>query len=204
MVLRKLITKISTLLCFVLIISGCAGMADSMDQSVGLGVITEDISTFDNSKTISVSPTWFAKDKDSWGAAFVKLGAAWTDKYPESVTLLLKHESSITSGTSYLNINNFSVNLNGEITTFNTSSTTSHESSNYNSVSKDIYTESSNAVVIPLNYLRQMVNSDNCRLRIDTSAGLVEGIFSMERTAGGARTALASIKEFLTKVDSTI
>jgi hypothetical protein len=170
-------------------------MADSMDQSVGLGVISEDISTFDNSKTISVSPTWFAKDKDSWGAAFVKLGAAWTDKYPESVTLLLKHESSITTGTSYLNINNFSVNLNGEITTFNTSSTTSHESSNYNSVSKDIYTES---------YLRQMVDSDNCRLRIDTSAGLVEGIFSMRRTAGGARTALASIKEFLTKVDSTI
>jgi hypothetical protein len=44
----------------------------------------------------------------------------------------------------------------------------------------------------------------NCRLRIYTSAGLVEEIFSMKRTAGVARTALASIKEFLTKVDSTI
>jgi hypothetical protein len=32
------------------------------------------------------------------------------------------------------------------------------------------------------------------------SAGLVEGILSMERTAG-AKTALASIKKFLTKVE---
>jgi hypothetical protein len=40
----------------------------------------------------------------------------------------------------------------------------------------------------------------NCRLRIDMSAGLVEGILSMERTAG-AKTALASIKKFLTKVE---
>lgn len=173
-----------------------------MDKAAGLGVITVDESTFDGEKTISVSPTWLASDEKSWGANSVKLGARWSSNAPEFVALIMQYSSN-TSGYSdtYLGLESKDINLEGEITSFEASRPTDLDNSAYNSASRTIYTSSTNTVVLPMNLLQKMVSSSDCRIRIHTSEGYEDSIFSLERTGGGARTALLAIQEFLQTIE---
>ena len=48
-------------LSLIVLIAGCTGMADSMDEFAGLGVITEEQSKFDGAIIVNVSPTWLTE-----------------------------------------------------------------------------------------------------------------------------------------------
>jgi hypothetical protein len=56
--------------------------------------------------------------------------------------------------------------------------------------------------VIPLTVLEKMVSANDCRVRIHTSKGYEDAIFSIERADSGQSTALYSIKKFLEKVNA--
>jgi hypothetical protein len=193
---RAPIALLLTLLC-----TACTGVADLSTKLGGLGVVSEDISTFDNSITVEVSPNWLYDPNGSWGNS-VKLGARWNSQQPNRVYLKLSHASQVmTSEASYLLIQGIDINVEGEIHSFETGNLTNFDSSDYNTVTKDIYTESSNYVEIPVSLLDKMLSANDVRLRIYTSEGYEDSIFTIERMTGGGATAIISIREFKERIN---
>jgi len=186
-----------------LFLSGCAGMADATSRMAGLGVVSEEQSTFDNARIIKVSPTFLYDPDGSWGNS-VKLGARWSSNAPDYVVLVLSHSSDTSGGGDvYVNLSGIDINVDGDIQSFESGSLTDHDSSDYNTVTNTIYTESNNSVVIPMSVLRSMVSSSDCRVRIHTSAGYEDAVFSIERMPGGQGTAILSIREFLSAIGTS-
>lgn len=185
----------------VIIISGCAPMADSLSKMTGLGTIDTKVSTFDGSTIVEMSPTFLYNDGMLGNQ--IKLGASWNTKSPDTVALILAHNSDVRySNTAYLNLTGIDINIDGSITSHNTVSSTIHDSTTYNTVSRTIYTESSNAVTIPYSMLIAMINAKDCRLRIHGSKGYEDSKFSVERIPGGQGTAIISMREFIVRVDA--
>jgi hypothetical protein len=186
-----------------LAMSGCAGMADATSKMAGLGVLTEHKSTFDGATIIELSPTWLYDPEGSWGNR-VKLGALWSSAAPNHAALILAYSSSTSGyGAAYIGLSGIDVNIDGEIKSYTSNKPTDLDSSGYNSISRTIYTESKNSVVIPYSVLERMVLAKDCRLRIYTSKGYEDARFSIERMPGGQGTAIISIREFMTKVSAT-
>ena len=197
-----------SLLCIGLLslaaLTGCESVSDSLNQMAGLGVVSQEQSTFDNETIIKVTPNFLFESQSDWGANNVKLGARWKSSQPDNIIIDLVYDSSSSSGSSYAQINSLEINLNNTKHSFTTNSATSFDNSGYNSVSKTIYTKSQNAVVIPKGLLEKMVSADSCLIRINTNKGYQDSNFLIERSGGGAPTALLSIKEFLVEVNSDI
>jgi|GEM_PF-1225938 len=185
-------------------LAGCAGMADLTSQMGGLGVVSEKVSTFDGATIVEVSPQ-FVHDPKHTGFGFnaYKVGARWNSKVPDYVGLVMSFNSSTGGGGSvYTNLTGIDINLNGEQHSFTASGMTNHDDSGWNSVSKTIYTESQNTVVIPMALLKAMASSDDCRIRIHSTDGYEDALFSMERRPGGQGLAVLSIREFLDRVET--
>jgi hypothetical protein len=120
---------------------------------------------------------------------------------PEHVALVLSYSSNTSgSGAAYVGLSGIDINIDGDIKSFSSGKPTNLDSSGYNSVSRTIYTESKNAVVIPYSILERMVAAKYCRLRIHTSKGYEDARFSIERIPGGQGTAILSIRDFIEKV----
>lgn len=183
-------------------LSGCAGMADATSKIAGLGVVTQEKSTFDGATIVEVSPNWLYDPEASRGNS-VKLGARWSSNAPEFTALVLSYSSN-TSGSSaaYIGLSGIDINIDGDIKSFSSGKPTDLDSSGYNSVSRTIYTESKNTVVIPYSILERMMSAKDCRLRIHTSKGYEDARFSIERIPGGQGTAILSIREFIGKVNA--
>lgn len=191
--------KFSIVLIAIFAVSGCASMADGMSKVAGLGVVKQETSTFDNATIITASPT-FLYAKGSWGNS-VKLGARWSSATPESVALILSHDSNTSGyGNAYIGLTGIDINVDGDISSHAAAGSTDLDSSGYNTVSKTIYTSSKNVVVIPYALLERMVAAQDTRIRIHTSKGYEDAQFSLERIPGGQGTAILSIKELMAKV----
>lgn len=194
----------SLLIIMSIMVSGCAGFADFSNELAGLGVVSQDKSTFENSTIIEVSPNWLynSDEGNSWGKR-VKMGARWNSANPQSVDLVLAYNSDTYGADgAYLGINSLEVKIDGEIHQLETVGNTLHTNGSYNSISGTTYTESKNAVVIPYVLLKKMVTAEQCLLRVNTSKGYEDSIFSTERIPGGSSTAILSIRKFIAKVDS--
>jgi len=182
-------------------LSGCAGMADSVSKMSGLGVVNEETSTFDKATVIDVSPTWLYDPEGSFGNQ-VKLGARWSSKAPDYVALVMSYNADTSGyGATYMSISGIDINVDGEITSYSTRHSTKLDSGGYNTVTRTIYTESRNTVVIPYAMLEEMVFANDCRLRIHTSEGYEDARFSIERIPGGQGTAILSIQEFMARIE---
>lgn len=180
---------------------GCAGMVDSMNKSAGIGVVSVQNATYDGTMIIKVTPNWLYKTQDEWNQ--IKLGARWVSTSPDHIALILEYNSSVSkSSATYLGIKRIDINIDGNKSTYKATQQTSLDSDAYNTVSKTIYTTSTNYIVIPLLTLKAMANSTNCRLRIHTTKGYEDSVFSIERTSEGYGTTLVSIREFLAAIDN--
>jgi hypothetical protein len=187
-------------IAFLAALSGCAGMADATSKMAGLGIVTQEKSTFDGATIVEVSPNWLYDPNGSLGNS-VKLGARWSSNAPEYVALVLSYSSNTSGyGAAYIGLSGIDINIDGDIKSFSSNKPTNLDSSGYNSVSRTIYTESKNTVVIPYSTLERMVAAKDCRLRIHTSKGYEDARFSIERIPGGQGTAILSIREFMEKV----
>ncbi len=177
-------------------LAGCAGM----DKLAGMGVVTQETSTFDNSTLIEVSPNSLYDPASTWGTP-LQLGARWSSATPDLVALVLSYKTNVSSGApGYVNFTDLSINIDGAISSYTTGRPTNLSSSDYNTVSKTIYTSSENAVLIPYSVLERMVSANTCRLRIHTIQGYQDVDFAAEHIPGGKATAKLSIKEFMAKV----
>jgi len=191
-----MIRKVLFIAASIIMISGCT----AMDKLAGLGVVTQHTSTFDNATVIEVSPNSLYDPGSAWGTP-LQLGARWSSAAPNSVALILAYNSNVSSGTpAYLSLTGLDINIDGAISSYSAGQSTDLSSSAYNNVSNTIYTSSKNAVVIPYSVLQSMVAAKDCRLRIHTSKGYQDILFSTEHIPGGKEAAIVSIKEFMTKV----
>jgi len=191
-----------TVFTVLLALSGCASMDDSINKMIGIGVISEEKSTFDGATILVVSPSWLYESKKSWTANPVKLGARWSSTSPDFVVLDLSYDSSTSGGATYLNLSGIDINIDGTISSYSTNGSTLLDSSDYDTISKTIYTNSKNSVVIPLALLKSMTTANDCRIRIHTDKGYEDSIFSIERSDSGQGAALLSIKQFLERLDN--
>lgn len=165
----------------------------AMNQMAGLGVVHEGASQFDGSKTVTATPNFVV-------GSSVMLGAFYSSMTPGYASMIAKYSSS-TGGYGaplYVSFSGVSINIDGEIKSFKVTRT-DLDSSAYNSVSKQIYTDSSASFVVPISYLRSMVNASDCRIRFETSKGSYVGEFHREIN-GGVPVAKATMKEFLAKL----
>jgi len=184
-----------------LALTGCASMTDAMSAASGMGVVSESHDTFNNGTNVSVSPMplWAS---GSWGNK-VQLGALWVSGSPDQVMLEMSYRSNINAaGNAYTGLTGMDINVDGEVTHWKAGAPTNLDSSQYNTVSKTIYTSSSNVVVIPYALLQRMVVAKDCRLRIHMGGGYEDAQFNIERIPGGQPTALLSIRKFMVKVDA--
>jgi len=180
----------------VVTISGCV----AMDKLAGMGVVTEEVSTFDNATVIEVSPNSLYDPGSTWGTP-LQLGARWSSSAPNIVALILAYNSNVSRGSSaYLSLTGLDINIDGKISSYSANQPTDLSSSEYNTVSNTIYTSSKNAVVIPYSVLERMIAANTCRLRLHTSKGYQDIDFSAQHIPGGKATAIVSIKEFMSKV----
>lgn len=194
------------LMCLLaLVLTGCAGMADVSSKIGGIGTISEEKSTFDNATIVSMSPA-FLYAEGEWLGLPVKLGARWSSNSRGYVALIMSYSSNTYGSSSniYTNFSGLDVNIDGKITSYKTSGSTMHSDSGYNTVSRTIYTESKNSVIVPLTVLKAMLAAKDCRLRINTGDGYVDAQFSIERIPGGQGTAILPMREFVAKVESKL
>lgn len=195
-----------SLLCIGLLslaaLTGCESVGDSLNQMAGLGVVSQEQSTFDNETIIKVTPNFLYESQSDWGANDVKLGARWKSSQPDNIIIDLVYDSSSSSSSTYAQIDSLEINLNNTKHSFSTNSVTSFDHGSYNTTTKTIYTESKNSVIIPKKLLEKMINAESCFLRVNTNKGYEDSNFLIQRSASGNATALSSIKNFLVEVNA--
>lgn len=188
-------------IALLLSVVGCTAMT----ELAGVGVIEERTASFDNATVITLSPAFlYSETASKWTGFPYKLGARWTSSSPDSVAIVLAHSSN-TSGSSsniYTNFTGLGVNIDGKIVSYKTSGFTRHDSSAYNSISKTIYTESRNSVIVPLVVLKAMVAAKDCRLRFHSTDGYLDATLSAEKFPGGHPTAIVPLRKFLGRIDA--
>lgn len=196
-----LMKMLGLILISVLSLYGCTGMADFGAVFADMGVVRSRVDTFDGATVITVSPN----NTDSPGAwtYSIGVGGRWTSNAPHLVAVVLEYSSSSAGSNSYTNISGMDVMIDGEKFEYRANGPTDHSNSGYNTVTKMIYTESENRVVVPLDIIKQMISANDCRLRIYTSDGYQDSIFSVDRLAGGAPSARMSFRDFVAKIEET-
>ena len=200
-VVQRILKIVALVSCLAL--NGCAEMADSASRLANIGVIEQEKSTFDGATIIKMSPAWLYREGALMGVP-VKLGARWSSKSPDFVALILSYQSDVAVGSaSYVGFTGLSVNIDGQFSNYKVGAPTSYENSGYNTVSRTIYTGSTNSVVIPLVEFKRMLAARDCRLRIETTKGYQDAQFSIERIPGGQGTAIIPMREFLARIEST-
>ena len=176
---------------FALALASCA----TMNQMAGLGVVKEQRSDFDNTRIVSVSPNFMGSTK-IFSPCFLKIGMVWAEDDPDNAILTLTYESDVNAGSRmYTSFTSLGINIDGRIKYFKPASTRL-DSSSYNTVSKTIYTSSKSHVVVPLSYVKQMVNGRDVRVQ---ASGFRTGLFHQESNSG-APLAKKNFKEGLAKI----
>lgn len=183
-----------TIICAaIMALGGCASMADSFDKMSGVGAIKTEVSTFDGATITEMTPAFLFENSSTMSALATKIGARWNSKRPGEIDLVLEYSGQM----SYLNFAGVDINIDGEISKHTTGGMTAHTDSGYNSASRTIYTESRNSVSVPRELVDRMVSAADCRLRIYTSDGYEDAIFSLDRSGGGQSAARVHMKKFL-------
>lgn len=183
------------------LLAGCYSLADGTEALVGIGSISAEKSTFSGAYEVRMQPAW-VYGGDFFGASTVKLGAFWTAENAETAYLVMRMDSSTQSSRAYAGLEGLQINLNGQVHSFKSGGGTSMSGSPYNTVTKQIYTQSENAVAVPLSLVRDMVAAEQCKIRFLTSAGFQEADFAIERSEAGGAGARYYMREFLQKIDA--
>lgn len=181
-------------------LTACAGMVDSMDKMIGVGQISVEKETLDDSTTVKVTPAFLTDDVSDHGMNSYKLGGRWNSQAPNTIFLEPNFESQV-GGNTYTGFDGITVRINGNAQRFDRVGRTNLSSSDYNTVSNTIYTESSGVVPVPLSTVENMLNSDDVRLRIHSSDGYEDSIFSADRADNGQKLARPYFQDFLAEIE---
>jgi len=169
------------------------------DSASGLGTIDTQISSFDDSKIITLSPDALYHEDAPWTGVSTKLGAVWASTMPEFITLTLKDESNISSSNSYKLFESVSVKTENGITPLQINGTTFSDDG-YNTVTKTIHTQSTSTVRLKLADLESYLNSETCVFKITRSDGYELADCKVDRIPGGKKTAILGLKKVIDEI----
>lgn len=133
-----------------LLLAGCA----TVNQIVGLGVVSEEKSSFDGREIVRVSDNNLLGIGGPWAGFGISIGARWESGDPDIVNLTLSQRA-----------NRFAVNLDGEITRF--------QIGGYD-----------DEVAIPLAYLGRMLTAAECKLQVVQGSDTSEADFTKTSNSG--------------------
>ena len=184
---------------FLSILTACASMVDSMDKMIGVGQISVEKEVLDDSTTVKLTPAFLTDDVSDYGLNNYKLGGRWNSQAPETIFFELNYDSQV-GGNAYTGFEGITIRINGRSQRFDNVGTTNLSSSSYNTVTNTIYTESSGVVPVPLETVENMVSADDVRLRIHSSDGYEDSIFSADRTTSGQKLARPYFQAFIVEV----
>lgn len=193
--------KALAILLVTVALSGCASIDDAMSKVSNLGVVATEKTSFDNAIKVTVTPTWLWGE-DAHLLNDFKLGAHWSSSTPKTVQLIISYDSSATSSRSYVSFKGMEIKVDGKVHTFVTTGTTQLSNSGYNDISKTTYTQSRNTVTIPYPLFEEMMKAKECRLRIHSSRGFEDSLFTLPRNSMGTRLAFSAMGEFLAAVNN--
>lgn len=169
------------------------------NKIAGICQIEESVSTFDKSNEVNFTECWVSAGESVWDIPSFKFGFSWSDKTPESIVLRLVYDSNVGSN-AYTSFKGVSININGEISSFDNKSRTVLDSSGYNSVSNTIYTQSRSGIVIPMYLFEKMMTAEDVRVRVLSSDGYEDYIFSMEQN-GMTKYAKFYLDDYLAAIE---
>lgn len=177
-----------------LALCGCT----AIDRPGGMRVVSQRVSTSDHATIIEVSPNALYAPGSARGTP-LRLGARWTGAAPQSVTLVLSYQSTVSSDAPTVpRFDALQIGIDGQVSSFPASKPGDLSSGFDNSMSHTTYASSRGEVSIPYALLQRMVAAKDCWLR----AGDRDAKFSTEHLPDGKPTAIVSIREFMTKVDA--
>jgi len=172
------------------------GCVSTLDKIAGVGQVNTEISEFSGEKLVELSQS---HNYSSSGGVNTQFGAKWASGNPDAVSLKLIYNSDSSSGDSFTSYEKISVSINGEITDFDAGRTYRNRS-DYNEITKVIYTTSTAYVAMPLDYLKSMVNADDCKIRIYSSDGYEDISFNIEKI-GSTEYSKLKLKKFIEEVE---
>lgn len=197
--IQKMIRLIS--IVGVVVLTGCAGMADMASRAGGHGIVSVDEATFDGETIVEVTPNWLYDPEGSWNR--VQLGGRWSSGSPDWVALLLSYRSSTSDqGSVYIDLEAIEIRVDSKVSRFEAGRPSNLSSGSYNTVTSSISTQSRNAIIVPLHVVSDMLAFEDVRLRVYTSEGYEDSVFSVERMPGGQGTAILSFREFFDQINT--
>ena len=177
-----------------LALCGCT----AVDKLTGMGVVSQRVSASDHATIIDVSPNALYDPGSARGTP-LRLGARWASDAPQSVTLVLSYESTVSSDAPTVqSFETLQISIDGQVSSFPSGKPSDLSSGFDNSMSHTIHISSRGEVSIPYAVLQRMVAAKDCWLR----AGDRDAKFSTEHLPDGKPTAIVSIRAFMTKVDA--
>ncbi|MGN6234889.1 hypothetical protein [Dyella sp.] len=180
-----------------LALCGCT----AVDKLTGMGVVSQRVSASDHVTVIDVSPNALY-DPGSARDTPLRLGARWASDAPQSVTLVLSYESTVSSDAPTVqSFDTLQISIDGQVSSFPSGKPSDLSSGFSNAVSHTIRTSSRGEVLIPYALLRRMVTAKDCWLRV-IGGDYQDAKFSADHLPDGKPTAIVSIREFMTKVDA--
>jgi len=172
------------------------GCMSTLDKMAGVGQINTEISEFSGEKIVELSQSHNYSTK---GKVNTQFGARWVSDNPESVSLKLIYNSDSSTGDAFTSYEGISVSISGETIDFDAGRTYRNRS-DYNELTRVIYTTSTAYVPIPLDYLKSMIEADKCKIRIYSSDGYEDISFDVEKN-GSTEYAKLKIKRFIEEVE---
>lgn len=177
-----------------LALCGCT----AMNELGATGAVSQHASTVKHATIIETAPSALYDPGAARGTP-MRLGAHWTSDAPQSVTLVLSYQSTVSSDAPTVpRFDAMQISIDGQMSSFPASEPSDLSSGFDNSMSHTTYASSRGEVSIPYAVLQRMVAAKDCWLR----AGDQDAGFSTEHLPDGKPTAIVSIREFMTKVDA--
>lgn len=148
--------------------------------------IDQRVESFDGTHTVELAPAPLYTGKPDQEASPYRMGALWNSASPDNVVLTLQYRSSTERGNLYTEFRGLDVNVGGQQQHFAVLGSTGQQSSplqpsNDRQPGKPIWTSSNGSVAVPVTLFRQMLTASDVRLRIRTSNGYSDVLFSVDQ-----------------------
>jgi hypothetical protein len=180
------------------LLTSIAGCGATLNKMGGVGQIESNIDRLTGSQKISVTAT--PTHNFEGEVATSKFGASWDSTSPGKVFLRLTSSSSVSQSDTYVSFESMEVSINGEIRKIDFGRT-SQNSGGYNSLTRDIYTESRASKYLDYDYFNAMVNSPTTKIRVHTIDWFEDIDFQKETNGIGADLAKSSLLKFIEEID---
>ena len=181
-------------------LSGCSMISDTLSRHQGIGKVTKDIPHFANATIIKMSPAPLHK-KESRNSS-VELGGQWSSRFPDAI-ILMPSFSQPQQENRRTDIEEIDVTIDGDVSKFKVNRSTNLCRKGCHPLSNN-HRKSRNYIIIPFDYLEQMMNADDCQLRVYTANGHDDSHFSVERIPGGQGTAKRFMHKFISTIKSSM